>query len=88
MTFEHAKAFVKNLQTDNEFRKEIRAAKNADREALIQNAGFTFSGDELSKAAKDISDKDLSTVIGGITGVGSAGTQVGRCPYRWCTRVL
>jgi predicted ribosomally synthesized peptide with nif11-like leader len=65
MSLEHAKAFVRKLQADKEFREQMRAANETDRPTLVENSGFMFSGEELAKIAKDVSDKDLAIVIGG-----------------------
>jgi predicted ribosomally synthesized peptide with nif11-like leader len=65
MSLEHAKAFVRKLQADPEFREQIKTANETDRPTLVMNAGFTFSGEELAKVTRDVSDKDLAAVIGG-----------------------
>jgi predicted ribosomally synthesized peptide with nif11-like leader len=65
MSLEHAKAFVRKLQADPEFREQMKIANETDRPSLVKNAGFTFSGEELAKVTKNVSDKDLAAVIGG-----------------------
>jgi predicted ribosomally synthesized peptide with nif11-like leader len=87
MSLEHAKAFVRKLQTDPEFREQMKTANETDRPALVKDAGFTFSGEELAKVTRDVSDKDLAAVIGGFGREGVAcGTGRGGRPLL-CTPI-
>jgi predicted ribosomally synthesized peptide with nif11-like leader len=65
MSLENARAFIRRLQRDKDFRAKVQEADNNDRNALVRNAGFSFSSNDLSSAMREISDRDLKSITGG-----------------------
>ena len=75
MSVDSAKAFLKKMAQDSALRANVDGAKdNAAREKIAQEAGFSFSKEELDQvipgASKltpgaELSDADLEAVAGG-----------------------
>ena len=68
MTEEQLKAFLKKVIVDSSLQEKLKAAADSDAVALIANeAGFSFSADDLKNAQSDLSElseKELEGVSG------------------------
>ncbi|MEN6463491.1 MAG: Nif11-like leader peptide family natural product precursor [Syntrophomonas sp.] len=67
MSVEAAKKFIEKVKSDEDFKAQLSAIKNAEeRMAFAKNAGFDFTGEEIKEAAGgELSDGDLDAVAGG-----------------------
>ena len=72
MSVESAKEFLKKLQEDAEFKKAIEEAKEdtAKVKKIVEDAGFSFTKQELEEAmgvtgSQELSEEDLEKVAGG-----------------------
>jgi len=67
MSIESAKAFIERMKSDAAFRKSVNGA--SDPEALVKEAGFDFTKEELREVREEIgqelSDEALRDVAGG-----------------------
>lgn len=72
MSMQDALAFVKKMQEDEAFRKQIAEASTADRPGLVKAAGFDFTKQELKTlqdaAAGKLPDTALDGAAGGLSG--------------------
>ena len=72
MSLESAKAFLKKVGEDEEFKKLLEKAENDDeRQKIVREAGFDFTKEELKEVISgsgELSDKDLEKVAGGSAG--------------------
>jgi len=74
MSVESAKEFLKKLQEDAELKKAIEEAKEdtAKVKKIVEDAGFSFTKQELEEAmgvtgSQELSEEDLEKVAGGST---------------------
>ena len=59
MSVEHAKALFEKIKNDNEFKSKVFAATTvSDRLAVITEAGFSCSIEEISEAGNLISETE------------------------------
>ena len=66
MSIESAKAYVKRMKTDKEFKKKVVACKNAkERMKLVKAEGFDFTESDIKVVSAVLDDKDLGLVTGG-----------------------
>jgi predicted ribosomally synthesized peptide with nif11-like leader len=89
MSVENVKAFFKKIEEDESFRKEVLKAptpKSADEKTtrlqkIAADAGFEFTGEDLTKAQldlkKELTEDDLEKVAGGGVGIGAVATTDG-----------
>ena len=77
MSEEQLKAFLEKVQGDTSLQEKLKAAADADAvTAIVREAGFVISADDLKQA---LSDKELEGAVGGKSGWG-------RTPHTWyCT---
>lgn len=82
MSLEHVKAFYKRLASDKIFSDQIQNVKSKEEcSQIVKTAGYNFTLDEyeeytaqlLESSAEegelqDLSEKELATVFGGLTG--------------------
>ena len=73
MSEEQLKAFLEAVKADAGLQEKLKAAKDADADAVVEiakAAGFVISAEELKKAqampAIEISDEGLERVAGGM----------------------
>lgn len=70
MSIESAEAFVERMKTDTDFAKQVIACKDTEaRRALVKDAGFDFTVDELKTVManpenEELSDAELASVAG------------------------
>ncbi len=82
MSLVSANAFLERVKTDEDFRNKLAGLQDGQaRMGFAQEAGFTFTVEELTeaKAEQGLSDDELDAVAGGcgggklcLTGVGDA----------------
>lgn len=66
MSMESARLLVETLKTDSELLKRLDNAATADgKEAIIYEAGFECTEEELSEAQSELDDDALDNVSGG-----------------------
>ena len=68
MSEEQLKAFLEAVKADAGLQEKLKAAGDADADAVIaiaKAAGFAISADELKKAQSEISEEELACVRGG-----------------------
>ena len=70
MSVESAKAFLKRLSKDEDFRKSLEnAASDEERRNIVKEAGFEFTKDDLKaladSAKSELSEEELEKVAGG-----------------------
>ena len=68
MTIESARLFLKKLQSDKSFTASLQNADDDARREIIGKEGFEFTGEELDQIRSEITDDELSSIIGGIGG--------------------
>ena len=71
MSEEQLKAFITKAKDDQSIQEKLKAANDADAvSAIAKEAGFNVSADLIAKAQSEISDEELESAAGGITGHG------------------
>ena len=71
MSEEQLKAFIAKVQSDTSLQEKLKAAADADAVvAIAKEAGFSISVEDLKNAQSEISDEELESAAGGITGHG------------------
>ena len=66
MSEEQLKAFLEKVKGDTSLQEKLKAAANADAVTAIANeAGFSISADDLTKAQSELSEEELEGVAGG-----------------------
>ncbi len=71
MSEEQLKAFIAKVQSDTSLQEKLKAAADADAVvAIAKEAGFSISVEDLKNAQSEISDEELESAAGGITGQG------------------
>ena len=71
MSEEQLKAFIAKVQGDTSLQEKLKAAADADAVvAIAKEAGFSISVEDLKNAQSEISDEELESAAGGITGHG------------------
>ena len=77
MSLQSAKAFLKKVGEDEEFKKLLEKAENDnERQKIVKDAGFDFTKEELKEAISgsgELSDEDLEKVAGGSAGTWAYG---------------
>ena len=71
MSEEQLKAFLEKVKADTSLQEKLKAASDADADAvaaIAKEAGFSISADDLTKAQSEISDEELNVVNGGFGG--------------------
>jgi len=82
MSLEQVKAFYKQVANDEAFRAQVQSANSKDEcSQIVKAAGYHFTSDEYEEYTsqlleststqgdlKDLSEKELASVFGGITG--------------------
>ena len=68
MTIESARLFLKKIQTDKDFAALLQNSGDDARREIIRKEGFDFTGEELNLVRSEITDVELSAVIGWIGG--------------------
>ena len=67
MSVESAKAFLKRMKTDVAFARRVTGCKHAKARAeLVKAEGYDFTNAEVS-TLKELEDKELDAVVGGMT---------------------
>jgi len=67
MSVESAKAFLERLKTDEEFADRIVGFTDEQaRMSFINKAGFTYSPEDIQKAAAEVSNTVLTTTADGV----------------------
>lgn len=83
MSVDSAKAFLAKLASDEEMRNSLMSASDdASRQAIAKAGGFEFTKDEFKEVTGidpnvELSAQDLDQVAGGMSEIGSVGTEVG-----------
>ena len=68
---EQLKAFLEQVKADTSLQEKLKAAGDADAVVVIaKEAGFSISVEDLKNAQSEISDEELESAAGGITGHG------------------
>jgi len=76
MSEEQLKAFLEKVKGDTNLQEKLKAAANSDAVLAIANeAGFSISDEDLTKAQSEVSDEELEGAAGGLTGTET------RCGY-------
>lgn len=71
MSIESAKAFLKRLETDEDFKKELEEQATAEERTIFaKTEGFDFSKEEMDTIKSELSDDELGTIVGGALGIG------------------
>ena len=82
MTIESARLFLKKIQTDKDFAALLQNSGDDDRKETIGKEGFDFTGEELNLVRSEITDVELSTIIGGIGGPLMVGDKKSGAPVK------
>ena len=71
MSDEQLKAFLEKVKADISLQERLNSASDADAVvAIAKEAGFSISVEDLKNAQSEISDEELESAAGGITGHG------------------
>ncbi|QNI84253.1 nif11-like leader peptide domain protein [Synechococcus sp. PROS-7-1] len=73
MSEEQLKAFLEAVKADAGLQEKIKAAADADADAVVtiaKAAGFVISAEELKKSQAELSDEELEGVAGGTISIG------------------
>ena len=76
MSEEQLKAFLEKVKADTSLQEQLKAAADADADAVVsiaKEAGFSISVDDLKKARSELSDEELEGVAGGAGGLATWG---------------
>ena len=76
MSEEQLKAFLEKVKADTSLQEQLKAAADADADAVVsiaKEAGFSISVDDLKKAQSELSDEELEGVAGGAGGLATWG---------------
>ena len=66
MSEEQLKAFLEKVKSDAELQEKLKAAADNDGvAAIVKDAGFSISADDLKNAQSEISDEELEGAAGG-----------------------
>ena len=65
MSLSSAEEFIEKLKIDQAFLQSLKEAKPVDRAIIITEAGFDFTNEELQQVIEQVSDEELSQVMGG-----------------------
>ena len=79
MPEEQLKAFLEAVKADAGLQEKIKAAADADADAVVtiaKAAGFVISAEELKKSQAELSDEELEGVAGGIGIFGKAADDI------------
>src|SRR6056297_3376463 len=68
MSIENARDFLERMKTDPEFKKDVSAASNEERQRIIFEAGFDFTDEELEEVGGALGEDELENVAGGVEG--------------------
>jgi len=80
MSMESAKSFIERMKTDEEFSKRVTSCKNVDiRKKYVNEAGFSFTKEELELVKSELSDEDVERLAGGLSGDGYQCAYDSRC---------
>ncbi len=78
MSIESVKAYIERVETDEEFRAQVKAA--ADREtrmALVKAEGFDITAEAISAAKAELSEDRIDAITGSSSQVGAVTVTVG-----------
>ena len=78
MTIDSARQFLKKLQTDKSFVASLQNVDDDARREIIGKEGFDFTGEELDQVRSEITDDELSSIIGGLGGPLLEGSNAGK----------
>ena len=68
MSEEQLKAFLEKVNADTSLQEKLKAAADADAvTAIVREAGFSLTAEDLTKAQSEVSDKELESAAGGCT---------------------
>jgi len=83
MSMEAAKAFVEKMKTDKDFAKEVTSCKDVEsRKKYVNDAGFSFTKEDLELVKLELSDEDVESLAGGTSGNGYHCTHDSHCHNR------
>jgi len=82
MTTESARLFLKKIQANKDFAALLQNSGDDARREIIGKEGFDFTGEELNLVRSEITDGELSTIIGGIGGPCSVGDKKSGGPLK------
>jgi predicted ribosomally synthesized peptide with nif11-like leader len=76
MSIESAKLFIDRIKNDEDFAKKVTACKDAEaRKAFVSNEGFAFNEEEIEACKAELSDSELTRVVGGVSVCWGVGTE-------------
>ncbi len=65
MSLESAKAFLKKMKTDEEFKNRVTWTTPAEaRKAFVEKEGFYFTKEEMNSVTSQLSNEELRAVAG------------------------
>ena len=89
MSGEQLKAFFDKVKLDVELQEKLNAAADANSVvAILNEAGFAVSADELRSLLLPASDDELKAVAGGLWGEWGPGGKSNRCDAKWINKSL
>ena len=67
MSEEQLKAFLEKVKADASLKEKLKAAADSNAVlAIVKEAGFSISADDLKNAQSELSDEELEGVAGGV----------------------
>jgi len=84
MSIESARDFLERMKTDEDFKKRVSKARDAEREKIIAEAGFDFTDEELEQVSGELDSEDLEQVAGGTEGMNCTGFCNQACDSQGC----
>jgi predicted ribosomally synthesized peptide with nif11-like leader len=80
MSLEHAETFVNKFTKDSEFKKALDVSQSKEgRKTILENAGLSFTKDELLQLRGKLTENDLDLVYSGKSGSWNSS---------WCSQPL
>ena len=65
MSIESAKTFLERIKADLEFKEKVGSAKDKDeRKKIVEEAGFTFTPEELHSVKGELTEEELDKISG------------------------
>ena len=66
MSMELAKAFMKRMKVDEDFRKNVTECKDAEsRKNFVKSQGFDFTAEDMELVRAELSEEDIMAIAGG-----------------------
>lgn len=66
MSIHSAKAYLKKLEIDEDFREKVMACSSSEeRMKFVESEGFSFTVEDISSLKEELSDEELDTIAGG-----------------------